>query len=242
MAALIEFPRTRLFDNPEGKFVHDVVLDSCRRHAAKVAIVDASCMPPRRITYAAYGEMVEMAAQGMVASDIAPGDKVAIFLPNCWEFGVAFHAATLVGAVPTTLNPTYREREVRYQLENSDAVALVTDGSLLTGIDLGGLPSLRKVFTIRTPGPSGSEMFDTLFDATSGIGIPAPRHDSRNTLATLPYSSGTTGLPKGVMLTHHNLVANVYQTLTRENSAPIPARTCCSVSCRCITFMDLRLG
>ena len=68
----------------------------------------------------------------MVSADIKPGDKVAIFLPNCWEFGVAFHAAMLAGAVPTTLNPTYREREVRYQLENSDAVALITDGSLLT--------------------------------------------------------------------------------------------------------------
>ena len=89
----------------------------------------------------------------MVAADIQPGERIAIFLPNCWEFEVAYHAATLAGAVPTTLNPTYREREVRYQLETSDAAALVTDGSLLQGIDLSGLPSLRKVYTVRTPGP-----------------------------------------------------------------------------------------
>jgi acyl-CoA synthetase (AMP-forming)/AMP-acid ligase II len=214
MAGSAEIPRTRLYADPEGKFVHDVVLESCRRNGPKLAIVDASSVPPRRITYAAYGEMVEMAAQGMVAADIKPEDKVAIFLPNCWEFGVAFHAAMLAGAVPTTLNPNYRDREVRYQLETSEAVALITDGSLLTGIDLSGLPALRRVYTIRTPGPSGSEPFDTLFEATGGIVVPRPARDPKEMLATLPFSSGTTGLPKGVMLTHNNLVANVYQTLT----------------------------
>jgi acyl-CoA synthetase (AMP-forming)/AMP-acid ligase II len=226
MANSVEIPRTRLYADPEGKFVHHAVLDSCRQHPAKVAIVDASCIPPRRITYAAYGEMVEMAARGMIAADIHPGDRVAIFLPNCWEFGVAFHAAMLAGAVPTTMNPTYRDREVRYQIENSDAVALITDGSLLTGIDLSGLPSLRRIYVVRTPGPSGSEAFDTLFEATSGIALPRPARDPRQTLATLPYSSGTTGLPKGVMLTHHNLVANVYQTLTPgEYGALVPDDT-----------------
>ena len=53
-------PRIQLFDDPEGKFVHDVVLDSCRRHGAKIAIIDTSSIPERRITYAAYGEMVEL--------------------------------------------------------------------------------------------------------------------------------------------------------------------------------------
>ena len=127
MTSSVEGLRTKLFDNPEGKFVHDVVLDSCRRHGAKIAIIDTSCVPERRITYAAYGEMVELAARGLVAAGIRPGEVIGIFLPNCWEFGIAYHAATLAGAIPTTLNPTYREREVHYQLDNSDAVALISD-------------------------------------------------------------------------------------------------------------------
>ena len=213
MMHTVEGLRTQLFDNPEGKFIHDVILDSCRRHGAKIAIIDTSCVPERRITYAAYGEMVELAARGLVAAGIRPGDVIGIFLPNCWEFGVAYHAATLAGAIPTTLNPTYREREVHYQLEDSGAVALISDGSLLTGIDLSGLPALRKVYTVRTPGPSGSQLFDSLFDLENRFALPEPQHDSRLTLATLPYSSGTTGMPKGVMLSHYNLVANVYQTL-----------------------------
>ena len=80
--------------------------------------------------------MVELAARGLVAAGVRPGEMIGIYLPNCWEFGVAYHAATLAGAIPTTLNPTYREREVHYQLETGDAVALISDGALLTGIDL----------------------------------------------------------------------------------------------------------
>ena len=69
-----------------------------------------------------------------------PGEMIGIYLPNCWEFGVAFHAATMAGAIPTTMNPTYREREVHYQMESSEAVALISDGPLLEGISLAGLP------------------------------------------------------------------------------------------------------
>src|SRR5215471_7241056 len=103
--------RTRLFDDPEGKFVHNVVLEACQKFGSKTAIVDTSCDPPRRISYAEYGELVERTARGLVGAGIRPGERIAIFLPNCWEFGVAFHAATLAGATVTTLNPTYRERE-----------------------------------------------------------------------------------------------------------------------------------
>jgi long-chain acyl-CoA synthetase len=214
MASLAESLRTQLFANPEGKFVHDAILESCHKHAGKVAIIDTSCSPARRLTYGAYAELVERVARNLVASSIRPGEVIGIFLPNCWEFGVTFHAATLAGAIPTTLNPTYRNREVRYQLENSAAVALITDGSLLTGIRFDGLPALRNVYTIRAPGPPGTQPFDLLFKSAVTAGFPEPERDSRATLATLPFSSGTTGLPKGVMLSHYNLVANVYQTLT----------------------------
>ncbi len=214
MAQQAEGFRTRMYDNPEGRFVHNVILDSCRQHAAKIAVVDTSCTPARRITYAAYGELVERAARGLVAAGVRPGEIIGIYLPNCWEFGIAYHAATLAGAIPTTMNPTYREREVRYQLETADAVVLISDGALLTGIDLSDLPALRDVYTIRNPGPSGSETWELLFEPSLSVRLPQPEHNSCVTLATLPFSSGTTGLPKGVMLSHFNLVANVYQTLT----------------------------
>src|SRR5450755_5049501 len=181
--------RTQLYANPEGKFVHDVVLESCRKHGDKIAIVDMTCTPPRRISYAEYGDLVERTAHGFVAAGIRPGEMIGIYLPNCWEFGVAFHAATMAGAIPTTMNPTYRDREVHHQMETSDAVALISDGPLLEGIDLSGLPALRNVFSIRTAGSGGNEPFSKLHSSASLVSLPTPQHDSRLTIATLPFSS-----------------------------------------------------
>jgi long-chain acyl-CoA synthetase len=201
--------RTQLYADPTNLFLHDLVLESCRRHPDKTAIVDVSC--GRRFTYAEYGDTVECLARGLLAAGVNPGDVVAIFLANSWEFCAAYHAATLAGAIPTLLNPTYREREVRYQLENSGAVLLITDATNMEGLNLGGLPALRRVYTTRQPA-SGAEPFSGLFKPVSLV-PPRPDKSSNQVLAALPYSSGTTGLPKGVMLSHYNLIANIYQFL-----------------------------
>src|SRR5271168_40018 len=121
--------RTKLFADPTGRFVHDVVLESCQKYPGKTALIDTSC--GRRLTFAEYGSLIESVARGLVSAGLAPGEIVAIFLPNAWEFAVTYHAATLAGGIPTLLNPSYREREIRYQLENSGAVFLITDGPLI---------------------------------------------------------------------------------------------------------------
>jgi long-chain acyl-CoA synthetase len=201
--------RTRLYADPHNVFVHDAVLASCRQHPEKTALVDTSC--GRRLSYAEYGDTVEALARGLVAAGLKPGEIVAIFLCNSWEFATVYHAATLAGGIPTLLNPTYREREVRHQLGNSDAAFLITDGPNIAGINLAGLPNLRRVFCTREQG-SGSEPFSNLLKPVTAA-FPEPDQGSEKTLAALPYSSGTTGLPKGVMLSHYNLIANVYQFL-----------------------------
>jgi acyl-CoA synthetase (AMP-forming)/AMP-acid ligase II len=162
--------------------------------------------------------LVESLARGLISAGLAPGEVVAIFLPNSWEFAITYHAATLAGGIPTLLNPAYREREIRYQLENSGAAFLVTDAPLLENVNLTGLPALRRVFTTRHPCTSCEDFASLLRPASATF--PEARQDSRLTIAALPYSSGTTGLPKGVMLSHYNLVANVYQVLG-PNAAPL---------------------
>ena len=208
--------RTDLYADPTNIFVHDAILASCQKHAQKTALVDASC--GRRMSYTEYGETVEALARGLVAAGVTPGEVVAIFLPNSWEFCVAYHAATLAGAIPTLLNPTYREREVRYQLENSGAALLITDAANISGIHLGGLTNLRRVYCTREQASVG-EPFSNLLKPVSAR-APQPDRGSKETLAALPYSSGTTGLPKGVMLSHYNLVANIYQ-LIGPSAAPL---------------------
>jgi long-chain acyl-CoA synthetase len=204
--------RTQLYADPQNVFVHDAVLASCRKHPQKTALVDTSC--GRRLSYAEYGETVEALARGLVAAGLKPGEVVAIFLCNSWEFAVAYHAATLAGGIPTLLNPTYREREVRHQLGNSGAALLITDGSNIAEINLAGLPNLRRVFCTREQG-SGSEPFSNLLKPVNA-GLPESDQGSEKTLGALPYSSGTTGLPKGVMLSHYNLISNVYQFLGKR--------------------------
>ena len=203
--------RTELYSDPTNVFVHDAVLASCRRHPQKTALVDTSC--GRRLTYSEYGETAEALARGLVAAGLQPGEVAAIFLANSWEFCAAYHAVTLAGGIPTLLNPTYREREVRHQLGNSGAALLITDRTNIEGIGLAGLPNLRRIFCTREQG-SGSEPFSNLLNPVgSSSTLPAPEQGSETVLAALPYSSGTTGLPKGVMLSHSNLVSNVYQFL-----------------------------
>jgi long-chain acyl-CoA synthetase len=210
--------RTQLFADPTGRFVHDVVLESCQRNGNKTALIDTSSN--RRLTFAEYGSTVESLARGLVSAGLAPGEVVAIFLPNSWEFAIAYHAATLAGAIPTLLNPSYREREVRYQLENSGAVFLVTDAPLLENVNLAGIPSLRRVFVTRHLRADCEEFANLLRPTTTKL--PVPRNAPQETIAALPYSSGTTGLPKGVMLSHYNLVANVYQVIGPNAAALSP--------------------
>src|SRR6266550_1971958 len=177
--------RTELYADPSGKFVHNVILDSCRKFASKTALVDASVN--RRFTYAEYGEFVERLARGLVSVGLRPGEVVAIFLPNSWEFAATYHAATLAGGIPTLLNPTYREREVRYQLENSGVAFLITDGAILGDINLAGLTTLRRVYSTRQHA-SGTEIFADLLRATTTT-LPTPDKPANETLAALPYSS-----------------------------------------------------
>jgi long-chain acyl-CoA synthetase len=204
-------PRKRLYADPTGKTVHGAILDACHRFGTNIAIVDTSLPTDhehRHWNYSRYADALERTAKGFVTLGVTPGDIIALYVRNSWEFCVAYHASTMAGAVPTPLNPSYREREVRYQLENSGAKVLITDGDLIAAVDLSGLPRLQFVFCARTSAPD-AEPFIKLMRTTSEH-LPSISPDD---LAALPYSSGTTGLPKGVMLTHSNVVTNAYQFL-----------------------------
>jgi long-chain acyl-CoA synthetase len=213
--------RDRLYADPAGKFLHDAILDSCNRFAEKTALVDVSVRDatgaPRRISYADLGDSIVSVARGLVASEMQPGERVGVFLPNSWEFCVACHAVTLAGGIPTPLNPSYREREVTYQLDNSGASLLITNGPLISGMTFKQLPELRAIYTTREH-VAGSIPFSTLFSRERGV-LPKPTASPEEVLAALPYSSGTTGLPKGVRLSHSNLLTNVYQFLAPGEAA-----------------------
>jgi acyl-CoA synthetase (AMP-forming)/AMP-acid ligase II len=138
--------------------------------------------------------------------DIEKGDRVGIFSPNHVDYAPVFYGILLAGATVTTLNPLYREREIEYQLGDADAVALFVFSPMAEPVEVArkNLPRLRHVWPI--------EGLPELLGGVSEEHQPMeinPRED----IAVLPYSSGTTGLPKGVMLTHYNIACNVKQSL-----------------------------
>jgi len=145
--------------------------------------------------------------------NIRKGEVVAIFAVNCPEYVVAVHGILLAGGVVTLVNPTFRERELVHQLGDSGAVALFGMRALLPLVDMvkGELPPLRRTYPI-------GDIWDVAAEA-SGYGEPVTIDPDKD-LAALPYSSGTTGLPKGVMLTHQNVCSNVRQSLAAELAQP----------------------
>jgi long-chain acyl-CoA synthetase len=146
---------------------------------------------------------------GRVLQDagVKKGDRVAILSANCPEYFLAFYGTLFAGGVVTTLNPLYKEREILHQLEDCGATAIFAMGPLCPAVEQvkEHLPNLAHVFKIE----------DAWILAGEAPEAPRPvKLDVKTDLAALPYSSGTTGLPKGVMLSHYNLVSNVRQTLS----------------------------
>lgn len=205
--------RTALHADFHGIFLHDAILAACSAFGEREAIVDTSV--GQRISYAELGDRIQRFARGLITLGLRPEDVVAVWLANSWEYVALVHAVTLAGGIPTLLNSSYRQREVEYQLRDSGAKFLFTDATLAKDMDFSRLP-LEAIFYTRNAF-SGASAWANL-DRPSVTPIPALEHPDA-TLAALPYSSGTTGLPKGVMLSHANLLANAYQFLVPGEEA-----------------------
>lgn len=174
-----------------------------------------------RITYAELAAAARALASGFIALGVAPGDRVAIWLPNGVDWMVAHWAATLAGAVLVPINTRNRPAEVRYILAHSGAAALVMrDHFLQTDylaglVDImdGGLPELRTVIVRQTSSRALTSPVISWDEALrQGAGAPAERVEAATAAVgsddvhLLQYTSGTTGHPKGAMLTHGGLM------------------------------------
>jgi len=183
--------------------VHDIA----RQNGAKAAIIFAD----EPISYAELDARIERAANGLAARGIRQGDRVALLLPNVPEFFVAYYAAMRCGAIVVLVNILYKTEEIVYILGDSEAKALIVYSMFATyGVPAAAsVPSVSLVVVVGGETPVGAAAWDALTDGS------APQREavtvSPDDIATICYTSGTTGQSKGAMLTHRNLIANCEQ-------------------------------
>jgi long-chain acyl-CoA synthetase len=174
----------------------------------------------RSISYRELREASDRLACALADLGVKKGDRVALYLLNSPQFIIAYFAALKCGATVTPISPVYTSHEVRYQLEDSGARAIVCQDILYEKVAKSGakmdlvvvtnvneyLPALKRLFAKKT-GVAGKVHWLQDLLRKYPAKPPAVTVDPKADLAVLPYTGGTTGNPKGVMLTHYNLVA-----------------------------------
>lgn len=192
----LDIPDASIFDHIFGD-IADEFLD-------KPAIVDSGA----ETTYSELKAMIEAFAGALAHRGIGKGDVVALHCPNSTTFAVAYHGILRANATVTTVASMATAEDVEKQLRISGATTMLTTSSIgwagANGAEQAGLPHDRIIGLTGVHGIA--EMI------AEGHAAPEQDVDPANDIAVIPFSSGTTGVPKGVMLTHRNLVANMVQT------------------------------
>jgi len=205
-----------------GKPVAELLDIAFRQSPAKEALYDGT----RRWTFADLHAEAENVAGGLVRLGIRPGDRVAVCLPGWYEFIVIVYAIAKVGAIIVPFNTRYREMEAEHILRDSGARAVFFPKEYDQVSQLDQLLSIRQ----RLPGleflipvrfkHEGMTDYEALAEMGKGQTLPKPDVNVKDDVYALIYTSGTTGKPKGVMLTHHNLIQTSIKSVLAIKAGP----------------------
>jgi len=194
---------------------------AAQRFPDKVALIEPES-GHRKWTYAQLEELSSVLAASLAGRGVAVGDRVALWTKNSVEYVLSFYGIMKAGAIVVPVSTHYGERELGHQLQVTKAVGLIASEDRLNEVARAANHlSLRVIISANRDvrASKGYTSFSSLLEGTDrldrSIGI-----DPHETLAVLPFSSGTTGLPKGVMLTHSNLLTNLYQVIQAHEVGP----------------------
>ena len=189
----------------------EFVLGGAERRGPHRALIDASTAS--ELTYYELAAAVRAVAGGLFDRDVRQDDVLALCAPNSIEFVLAWYAASSIGAVVTTLNPASTADELAHQLRHAGARWLVTTDELYEEKlrDAAEAAGIVESYLIGSNHGAGGSTVPFAALRVGGAAEPPPVNVSPRDVAFLPFSSGTSGLPKAVELTHRNLVANLWQ-------------------------------
>ena len=182
------------------------VFEGVESRASKRALIDG--VTDRVVTYGELYRDVRRFARGLWDRGFRKGEVFAVYCPNVLEYPVAFHGVAAIGGITTTINPLYTPGELERQLKDANAKYLLTTKTFLANAREGSRgTNVEEIFVLGEA--EGATPYEALL-ANDG-NPPDVEIDVANDIVALPYSSGTTGLQKGVMLTHRNLSSNLAQ-------------------------------
>ena len=195
-----------------GTTLHQMVMERAAEAGDRPALVDGPT--GYAVSYGTLASRVERVAAGLAERGFEAGDVLAVWASNEPRWAGVALGAMAAGGVVTGINPGYTERELEAQLADSGASVLVTAPVLEKALSAARATGVREVVVLGEAvggavGDAGG--VTSVVDLISGDGPVLEADTDPDSVALLPYSSGTTGLPKGVMLTHSNLVASVRQ-------------------------------
>src|SRR6266511_1189249 len=171
------------------------VFQNAKERGNKAALIDGPT--GRTITFAGLQQSIGQVAASLSRRGFKKGEVFGILSPNVPEYAIVFHAVACLGGINSPVNPLYTEHEIAHQLKDAGARFLVT------------VPQCFEKAGAEAGEVDGATPFSSLLESDGDF--PTVSINPREDLVALPYSSGTTGLSKGVMLTHYNLVPNICQ-------------------------------
>lgn len=183
----------------------DYVYHCAQELATKPALIDGPS--GRTLTYGQVAGAIRLVAASLAQRGFGKGDVFAIYSPNLPEYAIAFHAVATLGGIVTTANPLYTAHELTHQLQDANAQYLLTVPPFMDKAqEAAQAAGIKEIFVFGEA--AGATPFAALLQSDGKLPAVTIAPDD---VVALPYSSGTTGLPKGVMLTHRNLIANIAQ-------------------------------
>ena len=241
-------PETQIFDGS----LYDLFVRAAEEHRGRTAL----SFYGTTFEFERLQALVEKMAASLAAAGVSKGDRVALMLPNCPQYVISFFATVRLGAIVTQINPMYVEREIEHILDDSGAETIIVYADMYERVK-SVLPDsdLKNVVVVSFGDePEGLDPGHLSFgDFLSTDADPAPdvEIDPAEDVAALQYTGGTTGVSKGAMLTHRNLVANVQQTIDVfvQNPDQFTGRKCVGAlpffhiyGLTCVMLFGIRLG